>query len=271
MTEINPRLVYCSLTGYGHRGPYRDRAGHDLNYEGLAGLLDLSGPLDGPPVVPGIPLADLTGALWAAVGIMQALLDRERTGRGQRVDGSFLGAALACLPHAVAQHAGGQRLARGSGDLTGGLVCYNLYETLDNGYMTLAALEPQFWAAFCGAVGREDLLGQQLAPAISGEPAFEELCALFRSRTQAEWTEVLAGVDACCEPVYSVGEALASAPVRALGMLAGEGLLPPVRLSAWPERSRGTVPALGADSADLLAELGYDATEVKRLQGQGII
>ena len=271
LAQVNPRLVYCSLSGYGREGPYRERAGHDLNYIGLVGLLDLTGPRDGPPVIPGVPVADLVGALWGAVGILLALLARERTGKGQWVAGSLFGSALACMPVALARHLGGQPTARGINDLTGGRVCYHVYETQDDKYMTLAAVEPQFWVAFCHAVGRESLLGQQFAPAVPGEPAYEELCALFRARTRQEWVEALAGVDACCEPVYTVGEALASLPVQSLNMLAGEGLLPPVRLSTQQGRPTNPAPALGQHTAALLVELGYDAAEVDRLRGQGVV
>jgi len=271
LCQANPCLVYCALSGYGPDGSYRERAGHDLNYIGLAGLLDLTGPRDGPPVVPGALVADLSGGLWAAVGILLALLERERTGRGQRVDASLLGAALACMPVAVAWHLGGQPMARGADDLTGGLVCYHVYETRDSKYVTLAALEPEFWAAFCQAVGREDLLGQQFAPAVPGQHAYEELCALFRTRTREEWAGALAGVDACCEPVCNVGEALASAPVRALGMLTGEGLLPPVRLLTRPACSPDHAPALGQHTAVLLTELGYDEAAVEELRERGVV
>lgn len=271
LAKIHPRLVYCSLSGYGLDGPYRNRAGHDLNYEGLAGLLDLTGPRDGPPAIPGAPLADLGGALWAATGILFALLERERTGRGQRVDSSLLGGALACLPIAVARQQGGQPMKRGASDLTGGLVCYNLYETKDGGYMTLSALEPEFWVAFCQAVGREDLVDQPLAPAVPGEPAYDELCALFLSRTRAEWADALSDVDACCEPVYSVEEALDSPPVRALNMLTADGLFPPIRLSARQRQAPKLSARLGQHTPALLAELGYGPEEVSKLQARGVV
>jgi crotonobetainyl-CoA:carnitine CoA-transferase CaiB-like acyl-CoA transferase len=270
LAEVNPRLVFCSLSGYGPDGTYRERAGHDLNYAGLAGLLDLTGPRDGPPSITGAPVADLAGAMWAMVGILLALLERERTGRGQRVDGSLLGGALSFLPLPVNRYLGGQPMKRGAGDLGGGLVCYNIYETRDGGYMTLSALEPQFWATFCQAVGREDLLGQQMSPAVPGEPPYEELCTLFRGRTRQEWVDSLAEVDACCEPVYTVGEALASAPVQALNMLAEGGLLPPVHL-ADHERSASSSAILGQHTAILLAELGYDAASIGRLQEDGVV
>lgn len=271
LRQVNPRLVYCALTGYGPGGPYRHRAGHDLNYIGLAGLLDLTGPRDGPPVVPGAPIADIAGGLWAAIGIMLALLDRERGGHGQRVDASLLGAALACLPFAVARQAGGEPMVRGASDLTGGVVCYNVYGTADGGYVTLAALEPEFWAAFCRAVGREDLLEAQFAAAVAGEPAYEALRVLFQQRTRAEWAEVFKDIDACCEPVYSVAEALDAPPVRALGMVSDGLLSPPLLLSSYRERVTAPAPGLGQHTAAILLDLGYEEATVNRFREQGIV
>ena len=271
LAQANPRLVYCSLSGYGPAGPYRERAGHDLGYQGLAGLLDLTGPREGMPAMPGVPLTDLSGALWATTGILMALLEREHSGRGQRVDSSLMGGALSLLPLAVAQVRGGQPLVRGAGELTGGVVCYNLYETRDGGTMALSALEPQFWNAFCQATGQEDLLGEQYSPAQPGEPAYDALCALFRTRTREEWIEIFTGIDACCDPVYTVEEALASAPIQALEMLGEEGLRPPVQFSRQPVRRAAPAPLLGEHTAALLAELGYDAAHVEDLQGRGVV
>jgi alpha-methylacyl-CoA racemase len=271
LAEVNPRLVYCSLNGYGRDGPYRERAGHDLNYVGLAGLLDLTGPRDGSPVVPGVRVADVQGAMWAVLGILLALLARERAGVGQQVDVSFLGAALASAPLALAYAQGGQPLERGGSALTGGVVCYNVYETKDGGYATLATLEPEFWAAFCRAVERDDLLGQQYAPAVPGEPTYDALCTLFRTRTRRQWVEAMDGIDACCEPVYDIQEALSSAPVQALGMLSGFTLLPPARLSALPDRPADSAPALGEHTAALLTELGYDVESIDLLRQQGAL
>jgi crotonobetainyl-CoA:carnitine CoA-transferase CaiB-like acyl-CoA transferase len=136
--------------------------------------------------------------------------------------------------------------------------------------MTLSALEPGFWTAFCRAVDREGLLGEQFAPAVPGERAYDELCALFQSRTRQEWLEIIDEADACCEPVYTVEEALASAPVQALEMLTGEGLLPPVRLSAHQVSVEST-PVLGQHTAALLEELGYEPREVEGFKEQGVI
>ncbi len=271
LAEANSRLIYCALTGYGNSGAYRQRAGHDLNYIGLSGLLDLSGPRDGPPAIPGTPVADVSGALWAAIGVLLALLARERTGLGQRVDASLLGGALACLPVALAQHQAQAPNARGSGYLTGGVVCYNVYRTKDDAYVTLAALEPKFWAAFCQAVGREHLQGQQLAPAVRGEPAYDELCDLFLARTRQAWSAALGDIEACCEPVYSLDEALAATPVQALGILRDGQVLPAVRLSEAPISPIRPAPALGEHTAHLLAPLGYDKTAVDELRRRGVL
>lgn len=272
LAQANERLVYCSLTGYGSTGPYRGRAGHDLNYIGLAGLLDLTGAAGGPPAIPGAPVADITGALWAAIGILGALVAREQTGRGRRVEASLLGGSLACLPLAVTRVLANQPVARGAGELTGGHVSYNVYQAAGGGYVSLSALEPEFWLAFCHAVGRRDLADQALAPAVAGEPAYDALCALFRTRTRQEWAEVLAGVDACCEPVLALDEALASAPVQALGMLVDGVLLSPIRpLPGVPDAGVPQAPALGRDTGALLAELGYDEDDVARLQAAGIV
>ena len=271
LSKTNPRLVYCSLTGFGNHGAYRDRPGHDLNYIGLSGLLDLIGVRDGPPVIPGAQIADIGGALWALVGIQQALLEREWNGVGQRVDTSLLGAALSFLQVAKAQETGGAPMTPGASDLTGGWACYQVYATKDGKYMTLGALEPKFWENFCQAVGREDLVGEQFAQAVKGEPVYDELCSLFRSRARNEWVDLLADVEACCEPLYSLEEALDSEPVRALGMLAGDHILPGVRLSERDVSPPATAPALGEHTQPLLAELGYTADQISALQAQRII
>ena len=155
--------------------------------------------------------------------------------------------------------------------LSGGLVCYNLYETRDGKAMSLSALEPAFWAAFCQSVEREDLLGEQFASALPGEPAYDELCALFRTRTRDEWHKMLADTDACCHPVYNLEEALASAPVQALGMLTEMGLRPPVQLSRQHMPAPTSAPLLGEHTDQILAELGYDDAALRDLRARGII
>jgi crotonobetainyl-CoA:carnitine CoA-transferase CaiB-like acyl-CoA transferase len=161
-------------------------------------------------------------------------------------------------------------MKRGGSDLTGGVICYNVYRASD-GYMTISALEPEFWAAFCEGIRRVDLIGQQFARAVPGEPAYDALCALFRSRTRQEWVEAFSDVDACCEPVYNLEEALASDPVEALRILSSSGLRPPVRFSEKAVESPLAAPGMGEDTIAILGELGYSPSEVDQLRLRGIV
>src|SRR3954452_7266549 len=166
LREENPGLVYCAITGYGQDGPYRDRSGHDMNYLGLVGLLGLTGEREGPPVQAAGQIADLGGgALMAALGILVALRERDRSGEGQLVDVSMADGALSWLAMVAARTlAEGHAPRRGELELAGGLVCYRPYRCAD-GWVTLGALEPKFWQAFCRGVGREDLIEHHLDPA----------------------------------------------------------------------------------------------------------
>lgn len=279
LAEANPLLVHCSLTGYGTQGPYLGRAGHDLNYVGLTGMLDLPRRPGEKPSIPGTQVADITGGLWAVIGILAALLDRQGADRGKRVETSLFGAALSTLPVALATQGVEGPAARGRGLLTGGVVCYQIYACNQSGYVTLAALEPDFWSAFCQAIGRQDLLEAQFAPAVEGEQAYDELCALFLQRSRLEWAEVLKDVDCCCEPVYSLAEALESAPVQALGMVRQGVMFPPVRLDgelagiSEAESSDETLPApeLGEHTDAILTELEMTGKQVEDLRRRGVI
>jgi len=270
-SKIHPSLVYCSLTGYGTQGPYRDRVGHDLNYIGLTGLLDLNGLGEGPPVIPATQVADIMAGLWAVIGILTALNGRSVSGKGVHVKGSFLGSTLASLVVAISRIKGGKTMGRREGELFGGLVCYNVYETSDNRYMTLAALEPKFWSNFCRLVGKEHLIGEQFAPAKPAEPTYDEVCELFRSKTLQEWTSLLGDAEVCCEPVLSLAEGLSQVPVQNLGMLDEEGLLTPITFPSPYPRSRESVPELGQHTKEVLVELGYTTEEVERFKAKGVV
>jgi alpha-methylacyl-CoA racemase len=276
LRAANPRLVYCAITGYGQDGPYAARPGHDLNYLGLNGVLDLTGEADGPPVQSGVQVADVGGgALMAAFGILAALRERDRSGEGQLVDVSMTDGALSWLAMVAGRYlADGVPPDRGGDPLTGGIVCYRPYACAD-GHVTLGALEPKFFAAFCRGVGREDLIERQFDPPGSG--AHGELEAIFAGRTRAEWQAFADEHDCCLEPVLTVEEALASELVRAREMvISGPGgtrqLGTPVKLSrtpAQPEASLG--PGLGEHTAEVLAEAGFTAAEIDALLGSGAV
>jgi hypothetical protein len=162
----NPKLVVCSISGYGATGPYAHKAGHDLNYVGLAGVLAMGAEAPGHgPAMPGVQIADLAGgALWSATGILAALLGRERTGRGAHLDISMTEGALALLAAELGNHDCGARPPRGAETLNGGVACYGVYRTADDRYLSVGALEPKFYVAFCAAIGRKPDVSELVAP-----------------------------------------------------------------------------------------------------------
>jgi alpha-methylacyl-CoA racemase len=270
-SKLHPGLVYCSLPGYGTQGPYRDRVGHDLNYIGLTGLLDLNGLGEGPPVIPATQIADIMAGLWAVIGILTALNGRSVSGKGVHVKGSFLGSTLASLPVAISRLKGVKSMGRREGELFGGSVCYNVYATSDDRYMTLAALEPKFWSNFCRLVGKEHLIGEQFAPATSGESTYDEVCELFRRKTLQEWMNLLGNAEVCCEPVLSLTEGLSQVPVQDLGMLEEEGLLTPLTFPSPYPRSHEPVAELGQHTKEVLVGLGYRTEEIERFAAERVV
>jgi len=277
----NPRIVLCSMSGYGQDGPLRGRAGHDMNYLGLVGLLSLTGERDGPPVQPAGQIADLGGgALMAAFGILAALRERDRSGEGQHVDVSMADGALSWLALVAARYfADGTLPGRGEHELAGGLACYRPYACAD-GWLTLAALEPRFWAAWCRGVGREDLVEQQFAAA--GSAVHAEVEAIFAGRTRADWERFAAEHECCLEPVLDLDEALASELVAARQMVVGldqpgarepvRQLGAPVKLSRTPpDTNRLPGPALGEHTEAVLRAAGYDDAQIAELLRSGAV
>ena len=277
----NPGLVYCAITGYGQDGPDRDRAGHDIDYLARNGLLGLTGERGGPPLSAAAQIADLGGgALMAAFGILAALRERDRSGEGQLVDVSMTDGALSWLAMVAARaFAEGAAPRRGGLELAGSLICYRPYRCGD-GWVTLGALEPKFWQAFCRGVGREDLVDKQFER--PGSDAHAEVEAVFASRTRDEWEAFGAEHDCCLEPVLELEEALDSELVRARGMvaeLAQPGAERPVRLVGVPVKlsrtpgdpSRAPGPPLGADTEAVLLEAGYGTGEIEALLEAGAV
>jgi alpha-methylacyl-CoA racemase len=278
LREENPRLVYCAITGYGQDGPYTARSGHDMNYLGLNGLLGLTGEADGPPVQAAGQIADIGGgSLMAALGILAALRERDRSGEGQLVDVSMFDGSLAWLAMVAAAQMtdGAAPQRRGGLELAGRLICYRPYQCSD-GWVTLGALEPKFWQAWCRGVGREDLIERQFdAP---GSEAHAEVERIFLERTREEWTKFADEHDCCLEPVLDLDEALDSELVRARRMVVeldqpgtdGVKLLGvPVKLSRTPGAPAGPGPALGEHTDDVLAGLGYSEEEIAALKESG--
>jgi crotonobetainyl-CoA:carnitine CoA-transferase CaiB-like acyl-CoA transferase len=277
LREENPGLVYCAITGYGQDGPYTARSGHDMNYLGLNGLLGLTGDAGGPPVQPAGQIADIGGgSLMAAFGILAALRERERSGEGQLVDVSMFDGSLSWLAMVAARYlSDGEVPRRGGLELAGRLICYRPYACQD-GWVTLGALEPKFWQAWCRGVGREDLIEKQFeAP---GSEAHAHVEQIFMERSRDEWRRFASEHDCCLEPVLDLDEALDSELVRARGMVVdldqpgadGVKLLGvPVKLSRTPGGPAGPGPALGEHTEAVLASLGYSEVEIAALKESG--
>jgi len=270
----NPRLIHVSITGYGHDGPYRLRAGHDLNYISLSGITGITGTRDGIPGIPGVQIADIAGgSLMAMTGLLAAVIQREKTGRGQFVDTSMFHGALSLATMVLAGvEAGLDVPAPGRMLLNGRFPCYGLYRTADGRYMSLAALEFKFWQNFCLATDREDLMRERFA----GPEIISELEALFASRTLDEWVELMTTSDTCCEPVLSLDEVLVSPIVEARNMVIREAdgrriLASPLKLSGSPSPEDLPAPDLGAHTAEVLSQLGLSQDQLDSLAREGVI
>jgi alpha-methylacyl-CoA racemase len=267
----NPRLVYCAITGYGQEGPYAQRAGHDMNYLALAGLLGLTGEPDGPPVQAAGQIADLGGgALMAAFGILAALRERDASGAGQFVDVAMKDGALSWLAMDAARYfADGEVPARGRTQLAGGLICYRPYRCAD-GWVTLGALEPKFWAAWCAGVGRPELAERQFDPV--GSDTHRAVEAEFAARTRAAWRAFNDEHDCCVEPVLDLGEALAEAGDMVVEVGGHRLLGTPVRLSRTPgDPTRAPGPPHGGDTDAVLGEAGLRPDEIAALRAGGAV
>ena len=254
LKAINPRLVYAALTGYGQDGPYRDRAGHDINYLGYAGVLDQIGEADAAPSLSNVQIADLAGgALHCAVGILAALIGARASGQGTFVDASMLDGSLALNVFAMGALRRGAVAPRGEDMLTGGEPWYRVYACADQGHVALGALEPKFRATFCAAVQRPDLA------ALHGTALREALAQLFASRTRAQWRSQLEGIDACASVVLALDEVLTDPQVQARKLIEAVGGKPAVgsglRFGRDPLPPLGAAPALGEATAELLASL----------------
>jgi crotonobetainyl-CoA:carnitine CoA-transferase CaiB-like acyl-CoA transferase len=292
MREVNPGIVYCAISGYGQDGPKRDASGHDMNYLGLVGLLGLTGERRGPPVQAAGQIADVGGgALMAAFGIMAALRERDGTparpdrpaqpgsGEGQFVDVSMADGALSWLALVAGAYlADGVVPRRGELPLAGSLICYRPYECAD-GWVTLGALEPKFWQAFCRGVGREELIAQQFER--PGSEAHAQVQEIFNGRTRVQWEQFAREHDCCLEPVLELDEALDSELVRAREMVvelrqpgaeqAVRQLGIPIKLARTPgDPAQRPGPALGEHTEEALCEAGYTAEQVQELLREGV-
>lgn len=261
----NPRIVYCSISAFGQDGPYRDRPAHDLSTEALSGIVSLNQGNDGEPVMPHVPVADITASLHALSGVLMALLRREKTGRGDYIDVAMLDSAIAWTPNIT-----GSTFAlktpptpREERSL-GGSAFYNIYRTLDGRHVVLGAQELKFVRTLLGQLGRLDFVALcERGPGAHQAPLIAYLRELFATRTRAEWIEWFTGKDVGFAWVNNLREAFDDPQVRSRGMRllddqGREHIGAPVKFREEPAAPRLRLPSLGEHNAEILRELGYD-------------
>jgi len=281
-SKVNQRIVYCSMSGYGQRGPYRDLPGHDVNYIGYGGILGITGPSGGAPVIPGVQIADLTTGLVAVTAILAALLARERIGRGQYIDVSFLDvvASLTVLPAAF--YVGeGRPPKRGEWLLNGGFPCYSVYEAKDGKYLTLGCLEEEFWVNLCRALNVTDFIKYQYTTDDAKlREMFQTLKRIFKRRTLEEWIKFFSNEDVPFGPVNEVDEVFKDPQILHRKMFMeveypGVGKIKqlgtPMKFSETPCGITSPPPSFGEHTEEILKWLGYIEAEILSMQQEGVI
>lgn len=291
LSKLNPRLVYCSLSGYGQDGPYKDFPAHDLNYLSLAGVANLIGPPEGPPSIPLNIIADYAGAsMHGVTGIMFALFARERTGKGQFVDVSYLDTTislLAATPNVRDYFGDGVIPARSKGVFGGGHAFYSFYTTKDNKMITIGCTEPWLWENLCDALNRPDLKDCGMKEGdFSGPPherhayARQELQKIFLTKTREEWFDFLTKADVCVGKVYDVPEVFQDPQVKhrqmaveldhpVAGKVMQAGIA--VKLSDTPGSIRSFAPALGQHTEEVLRGIGYNDAKIAELREKRVV
>ena len=288
LRSVNEGLVYCSLTSYGHSGPYRGKVAHDINILAITGLLDLNGPADGPPVIPGVQLVDTVTALYAVIGIQAALAFKDRTGRGQQVDLSMHDCAFSLMfDSARYPLAEGRVPVRGKERLMGGLANYNIYQTKDGRYIAVGALEKKFNEQLLRKIGLDEYIEQDGSVTASEvNPQREEAIKnrfkeIFKEKTLSEWQELLDPANVFFSAVNTVADALEDEQLKSRAMVAVTehplaGVIrqigSPVKLSENPvDLERLPAPQLGEHTTEILGKLGLGGKEIRDLAGKGVV
>ena len=281
ISKINPKVILCSITGYGQDGPYAQLPGHDINYMSVAGAQSMIGPRGGPPVMTFNLIGDYSGgSMQAALGITLALLARERTGRGQHVDISMTDGVVSLMHAEAAGYFDTGRIpTRGDLLVIGGAPFYGVYETKDGKYVTIGALEPWFYSNLCELIERPDLLPYEW-DITKWDQLSEEFRKIFKTKDRDEWVELLRTKDVCVAPVYTVDEVFEDPQVLhrkmlvemdhpTLGKVKQVGI--GIKMSDTPGEVKSLAPAPGAHTDAILSDLGYDEKAIAALRDSGAV
>ena len=286
---LNPGIIYCSLSGYGQDGPYRLYSGHDINYISIAGVLGLIGPAEGPPSVPLNLIADFAGvSLYGAVGILLATIARQKTGKGQYIDHTYMEGALHLLTWFTQDYLyDGTVMKRGKSWASGVYPYYAVYETKDGKYLSVGCLEPHFWENLCRFIGREDFIDHAWSmdttfrkPDARHGEMFAHLKEVFRTKTRDEWFDLLAPKDIPVGKVYGMDEVFSDPQILArrmvldledpkLGKIRQVGILP--KLSDTPGSVRTLPPLHGDHTDEILRKAGFSKEEIDGYRKGGVV
>lgn len=285
LKKINPKLIYCSLTGFGQTGPYKDKPGHDLNFLGYSGVLDQTGRRGEPPAMSNFQMADLAGgAMMAAMSILAAFIRAQKTKQGCYLDVSMLDGLMSLSPISVGSFVLSKqkktKISRGDDFLNGGSPTYQIYETKDKRYMALAAIENKFWLQFLDVIERPDLEKKYRSPGKKSEPLRKELTKIFKKKTQKQWIKLLESRDTCCTPVLTFGEALENEQVKSRRLVqtrqhSTEGevlqILMPLQINGEIHDQISDSPSLGKHTEQILCSLGLSLDEISSLKKSQLI
>jgi len=279
--EINSSIIYCSLTGFGQEGPYREKVGHDINLVGMGGILEVTGKKDGSPIIPGVQIADLNGALMAVIGILMSIISSRKTGCGQYIDVSMLDGVIFWLAMVVSKYAMDKRVPeRETIMLNGRHLCYRVYRTKDNKYVTLGAVESKFWTNFCKAIGRDDLIEHQFTDVNQRKDLLEDVERIFLTKTLKEWLTCFDMLEVCHGPVNNLQEVFSDPHVLFRNMLLKvnhpiEGEYScvgfPIKMSNVEPRLRLHAPDYGENTEQILKSIGYEEAQIYEFKRRGII
>lgn len=292
LSNINKSIICCSLSGYGQTGPYKHIAGHDMNYVGLCGILDLNREREKlnkeekerKPVVPGIQAADIGGGMMAVIGILGAIIERENNPKheGQYIDVAMLDSVFSFNPMAAAYHFSKDKCGTiiPENPLHGSAPYYQIYKTKDDRYLTVGAIEMKFWHELCAGLERNDLKYKQGAKEEEREYVFKELQKEFLKKTQEEWIEIFKDKDACVAPIKDFGEACKDPQIRAREMVQTQNhpkigeiknIASPIKYSRTPLKIGSLAPKVGEHTKEILKKMGNSREDIKEFKRNGII